>query len=144
MAFDEKAEGKEGVHASMRLFELARLYQAWGKYSQSIEMYEKAFPLADKQNALKTDPIGYAIVLNDYAAVLKKAGFEQKAESVESRSQKIKDANPGVEPKTKIHYYPTKSFLIVATETLHFKNAHISQPLFTRLTLPGFWREIRL
>jgi tetratricopeptide (TPR) repeat protein len=108
MTLDEKVEGKEGLHASMRLFELARLYQAWGKNSQSIEMYEKAFPLADKQNALKTDPIGYAIVLNDYATVLKKTGLEQKAESAESQAQKIKDANPGVEPKIKIHYYPAK------------------------------------
>jgi tetratricopeptide (TPR) repeat protein len=108
IALDEKVEGKDGPHASMRLFELARLYQAWGKNSQSIEMYEKAFLLADKQNALKTDPIGYAIVLNDYATVLKKADFEQKAESIENKAQKIRDANPGVEPKFKVRYYPTK------------------------------------
>jgi hypothetical protein len=30
------------------------------------------------------------------------------------------------------------------TETLHFENARVAQPLFTRLTLPGFWREIKL
>jgi tetratricopeptide (TPR) repeat protein len=108
IALDEKAEGKDATHASMRLFELARLYQAWGQNSQAIETYEKAFSLAGKQNVIKTDPIGYAVVLNDYAIVLKKAGFAKKTELVESEAQKIRDANPSVEPKVKIRYYPTK------------------------------------
>lgn len=108
VAFDEKAEGKDGAHAGMRLFELARLYQAWGRYSAAIDGYEKAIPLAAKYGAEKSDPIGYATVLGDYLALLKEAGFEQRAESVEVEIKELKDANPGAEPKLEIRYYPTK------------------------------------
>jgi hypothetical protein len=31
----------------------------------------------------------------------------------------------------------------MATETLHFENARFALSFFTRLTLPGFWREIQ-
>jgi hypothetical protein len=46
--------------------------------------------------------------LDDYAAVLKKAGLEQRAAAAAAKAQKIKDANPGLKAKIIIHYYQTK------------------------------------
>jgi hypothetical protein len=33
--------------------------------------------------------------------------------------------------------------MLIEKGWLNFENAQLKQPLFTRLTLPGFWREIK-
>jgi tetratricopeptide (TPR) repeat protein len=108
MTLEDKIEGKDGPHASSDWFELARLYQAWGKYDASIEAYEKAFPLEAKYGYDKIDPAVDAIIWDDYASVLKKAGLDAKAKSAEIQAQKIRDENPGQTASPKFHYYPTK------------------------------------
>ena len=106
MALDAKCEGVDGPHASMRWFELARLYQAWGKYELSCQAYEKAIPLAEEYGAEKQDPIVFAEVLNDFSVALIKCNRESVAESAKARAEAIKAANPGASPKMKLHYYP--------------------------------------
>ena len=107
MVLGEKIEVKEGPHASSRWFELARLYQAWEKYDASIEAYEKAFPLEAKCGYDKINPAEDAIIRDDYANVLKKAGFDAKAKSAEAQAQKIRDEYPGQTASPKFRYYPS-------------------------------------
>jgi tetratricopeptide (TPR) repeat protein len=108
IALDEKADGKGGPRASMRLFELARLYQAWSKYELSRDAYEEAIPLAERYGVEKDDPINFATVLNDFAAILTKCGQESLAEAAKARAQMIRDSNPGATAKVKLQYYPEK------------------------------------
>jgi tetratricopeptide (TPR) repeat protein len=108
ISLEEKIEGKGGPNASSRWLELARLYQAWGKYDESIAAYEKAFPLEAKYGYDKANPEVDAIMWDDYAKVLKKAGLDAKAKSAEAHAQKIRDENPGKIANPKFLYYPEK------------------------------------
>ncbi len=105
---EKEIEGKDGPHASSRWFELARLYQAWGKYEASIEAYEMAFTLEEKYGYDKINPLENATIWDDYASVLKKAGLDSKVESAKSRAQKIRDEHPGETAKITFLYYPVK------------------------------------
>src|ERR1700722_7815365 len=67
LAIFDETEGKDGPSASSCWFELARLYQAWGKYGASVEAYEKAFPLEAKYGYDKRNPMADAVMWDDYA-----------------------------------------------------------------------------
>jgi tetratricopeptide (TPR) repeat protein len=105
---EEKSNDPEKEkHSSMRFFELARLYQAWGKNTQAVEYYEKAIASADKQGVDKSDPVNYAVTLEDYAKVLDQINSTVKAQALRQRAKEFRDANPGVEPKVYWRYYPS-------------------------------------
>jgi len=106
---DKKAGDAEKRVACMRLFELARLYQAWGRYDLSREYYEKGFALASRFNPDKVDPIGYAIVLEDYAIVLDQVDGKQGAEAARAHAQELRAANPGKNALEQIRYYPAEA-----------------------------------
>jgi tetratricopeptide (TPR) repeat protein len=108
MKLDEKTDGPEGPLASMRWLELARLYQAWGKFDESILAYEKGYPLAQKRGAEQSDPIGCAIVLTDYAAALESAGRHSRAQEIETSAKVLRESHPGMQAKIQIRYYPAK------------------------------------
>jgi tetratricopeptide (TPR) repeat protein len=109
MALDEKTEGKKGPHSIKRLLELARLYQAWDKNDLSRETYEKAFPIVNKYDADKEDPIGFATVLDDYASVLEKLDLHAEATAARAQAAEVRRANPGKAAITKIRHYPAPS-----------------------------------
>jgi len=110
MDLEERIEGDEGAHASSDWFELARLYQAWGRYEDSIKAYEKAFPIEAKCGYDKIHPEEDVIIWNDYAKVLQKAGYDDRAKIAMAHAQKIKDALPWWSPlrtgKPAFRYYP--------------------------------------
>ena len=106
LELDAKTEGKEGRHASMRWFELARLYQAWGKDELSRESYEKAFPLAEEQHASGNDPISVAMALDDYAGVLDSLGLGADSAKARERAESLRRANPDKKALVKILHYP--------------------------------------
>lgn len=105
LALDEKPEGPKGAYASSRYFELARLYQGWGKDEMSVEAYEKAFSLL-KKNQYEDDPIGAAIALSDYAKVLRKTGHSDKADAKMAEADTLRKAHSGESPKVTFRYYP--------------------------------------
>jgi tetratricopeptide (TPR) repeat protein len=105
LKLEEKVYGVDGGHASMRWFELARLYYAWGKYPDSVAAYEHAFDLADKLEAQKSDPVTYAACCRDFAGALDKTGDSARAQQERAKAASIHEERQ--EPK--ILYYPSKS-----------------------------------
>jgi tetratricopeptide (TPR) repeat protein len=104
LKLEEKVYGVDGGHASMRWFELARLYYAWGKYPDSVIAYEHAFELVDKLEAQNLDPITYAACRKDFADALDKTGNSPRAKQERLKAASIREAHQ--EPK--ILYYPSK------------------------------------
>lgn len=104
LALEEKVFGPDGGHASMRWFELARLYDAWGRYQDSVAAYDKGFPLADRLNADKEQPGTYAVCLRDFAAVLDKSGDSLRAQEMRRRAS----AFGNTPPELALKYYPRK------------------------------------
>lgn len=105
LRLEEKVYGVDGGHASMRWFELARLYFAWGRYPDSVAAYEHAFPLADRLDAQKSDPVTYAACLRDFADALDKAGDSARANQEREKAASIREERPS----PNILYYPGKS-----------------------------------
>jgi tetratricopeptide (TPR) repeat protein len=103
---EEPIYGADKGHAYMRWFELARLYDAWGRYKDSVRAYQRAFPAALKLGFDEKYPKAYSHLLHDYADEFDKAGAPP------SRSQEVrKHAGP---KKTEalemdIHYYPPRN-----------------------------------
>ena len=104
LGMEARIYGVGGGHASMRWFELARLYYAWGRYGDSVAAYEKAFPLADQHDAQKRDPVTYAACLRDFANALDKAGASSRAQQEREKASSIHEQPPS----PKILYYPIK------------------------------------
>jgi len=102
---EEKVYGAGGGHASMRWFELARLYFAWGRYHDSVGAYEQAFGLADQLDAQKRDPVTYAACVRDFADALDKVGASSRAEHERARAASIREQPPS----PNILYYPSRT-----------------------------------
>jgi tetratricopeptide (TPR) repeat protein len=105
LKLEEKVYGVDGGHASMRWFELARLYYSWGRYPDAVAAYEHAFPLADARDVRKSDPVTYAGCRRDFADALDKAGDSKRAKQERELAASIQEQRQ--EPK--ILHYPSKS-----------------------------------
>jgi tetratricopeptide (TPR) repeat protein len=88
-------------------FELARLYDAWGKPGLSIEHYRNALPLVS--GYIKFDPLGYAMVLDDFAAVLDEAGQSVEASQIRKQSDELRKNNPGKKARFQPEPYPKRT-----------------------------------
>jgi len=80
---------------SKRLSELARLTFDEGKYQDSVAFYEQALPILEKLGAPRSDPIGYATYLEDYAFAMARNGSDDQAAQVRAKALAIRRANPG-------------------------------------------------
>jgi tetratricopeptide (TPR) repeat protein len=105
LRLEDEVYGVGGGHASMRWFELARLYYAWGRYQDSVAAYEQAFPLADRHDARKSDPLTYAACLRDFADALDQTGASSRAQQEREKAASIREQAPS----PKILHYPRKA-----------------------------------
>ncbi len=105
LTLEEPVDGVDGGHASMRWFELARLYYAWGRYPDSVAAYEHAFSLVDAGDARKSDPATYATCRRDFADALAKSGDSNRAKQQRDLAASIS----AVPQAPKFLYYPIKS-----------------------------------
>ena len=90
---------------SKRLSELARLTFDEGKYQDSVAFYEQALPILEKLGAPRSDPVGYASYLEDYAFAMARNGNENNAAQVRAKALAIRRANPGKEAQFVPLYY---------------------------------------
>jgi tetratricopeptide (TPR) repeat protein len=95
LTLQEQVSGRESGLATMRLFELARVYDASAKYSESIKNYEEAIKNVRALGIENSDPIGFAMVLHDYASVLGKAKRENESIHVKKEAEGLWSRNPG-------------------------------------------------
>lgn len=104
LTLEEKVYGVDGGHASMRWFELARLYYAWGKYPESVAAYEHGFRLVDALDARKSHPGMYAACSRDFADALDKTGDSKRAKQERDLAASI----PEQFQEPKMLHYPSK------------------------------------
>jgi len=100
-------ESRSTEWIASRHFELARLYYAWGKPGLSTEHYRKALPLVSGKK--KSDPIGYALVLDDFAVVLVENGESVEASQIRKQSDELRKNNPEKKAKFQPEPYPKRT-----------------------------------
>jgi tetratricopeptide (TPR) repeat protein len=95
----DKSEGKAENLRTPTLLELARLLHDTNQHDKAVPIYQKATSELDKGDITRVDPIGYALVLDDYAQSLRASGNAKLADEVTARSVSIKEANKGMTAK---------------------------------------------
>ena len=92
---------------SARYFELARLYADQQKYALAIPYFERAIALLNEA-ARAQDPVGYALVLEDYARALQAEGEEQKHLEIVTRIEQLKQQNSAKQARFVARHYHTE------------------------------------
>lgn len=87
-----------------RYYELARLYHVWGKQQKAIQCYREALAATDQRN-IRSDPIGFAAVLDEFASYLDEAGQTNEAADIRKQSAELRNNNPGKGAKFKLEPY---------------------------------------
>jgi tetratricopeptide (TPR) repeat protein len=77
------------------LAELGRLNLAQNKLPEALSYFERAMPELEKANAAKTDPIGYAEILDDFKVALVKSSKASDAANVAKQADALRAANSG-------------------------------------------------
>ena len=77
------------------LAELGRLKLAQNNLPEAVGYFERAMPELDKANAGKSDPIGYAEILDDYKVALLKSDKAADAARVAKQAETLRAANTG-------------------------------------------------
>jgi len=95
------------AYLSQNLLELARLYKSAGQYNKANTQFEKAVPLLENLNIERSDPIGYAKVLEDYVFTLEKSGSIAKSEEWKNQIKKLKNKYPNKQPYFIAQQYPS-------------------------------------
>ncbi len=84
----------EIAYTSQNTLELARLYKTMGKYAAANVEFEKAIKMLIPMQIENTDPIGYAITLEDYVFTLRESGLHEKAKNVQVEIDGLRAKNP--------------------------------------------------
>ncbi len=77
------------------LAELGRLNLAQNKLPEALSYFERAAPELDKANVGKSDPIGYAEILDDYKVALLKSDKPSDAARIAKQAEALRAANAG-------------------------------------------------
>jgi tetratricopeptide (TPR) repeat protein len=79
----------------MSLVELARLNYDQKKYSQAVGYFSRAFSDMDRFDASRREPIGYADLLDEYAAALTAIGRGLEGKEAKAKASSIRVNNQG-------------------------------------------------
>ena len=94
---------------SSRYYELARLYDAWGKPDRSVQCYRKALTLTDEK-LKQADPVGFADGLDEFSSFLDKAGQSAEALQIKNQAADLRTANLHKQARfIKLEPYPKRS-----------------------------------
>ncbi len=99
---------QNGGPAYLSLVELARLNLDRQQYSNAVEYFDRVVPELETSHADTRDPIGYAQVLDEYAASLEKTGKNGLAGKFRDRAGDLRKAYPGKSAHTERTPYGTQ------------------------------------
>jgi len=108
LRLEEEAEGPNGGSSSLRIFELARLNLDTGHYDQAVIWYERGIPLARSMAVDRSDPIGFANELDDFATALEHTSDSARAAELHKESAALRAEHPGALATFPARRYPTQ------------------------------------
>lgn len=95
------------AYLSQNLLEFARFLIAQNRVQDAVPLIDKAIPLLDRLDVAKSDPIGYAELLDDYQTALKSVGRNPEASDMAAKAAALRQANPGKQARFKPDRYPS-------------------------------------
>lgn len=95
---EEESSGKSSGLTSMRLLELARVKYAKAENVSAGRLYARAISNIRALGIGTSDPLGFALVLDDYGVVLAKAGNMADAETIRAEAIQLREENQSRKP----------------------------------------------
>jgi tetratricopeptide (TPR) repeat protein len=88
------------------LAEYARMLQNNGRPRDALPLYARALDALNQTSVGETDPIGFALFLDNHAACLRSAGDDRQAGAIADRAAQLRREHPGEKAKfTNAHLY---------------------------------------
>jgi tetratricopeptide (TPR) repeat protein len=94
------------AHLTQNLLEYARFLVGLGRYSGAATLYDRAIPMLESLGMEADDPLGYALVLDEYESLLKHTERASEASSVAARAKLLRETRTGRDPKFRPEAYP--------------------------------------
>lgn len=105
LALIDKSKGEADKLRPPALAEYSRLLHDVGQHAKAVPIYERAVSELEKAGILSSDPLGYAVLLDDYAESLTAAGFAERAATISARSSSIKAEHKNETPHFQARRY---------------------------------------
>ncbi len=83
---------------SANYFELAHLFYDTGRKKESVQYFTSGLETIKKLGAVKSDPIGVALLFEEYGEALDLSGRNEEAKLAKAEALKIRNAHPGQGP----------------------------------------------
>lgn len=99
LEIEESVSGPDSGLTSMRLLELGRLHLDRGQVDKAMPYFRRAIRLVERLGIERTDPIGLALVYDDYAAATLGVGLRDEAESATEEAKRLRSDNAGLSAK---------------------------------------------
>ncbi|MFT3866964.1 MAG: tetratricopeptide repeat protein [Nibricoccus sp.] len=93
LALIDKAKGEADKLLPPALSEYSRLLHDIGEHAKAVPIYERAMSELEKVGIESSDPLGYAVLLDDFAESLTAAGLVDRAKAISTQSSSLKAAH---------------------------------------------------
>lgn len=78
------------------------------QFGKAVEYFERVMPYLNEQEWDKRDPVGYAVLLDEYATSLERAGKSGAVEVLRGRAEVLRKTFPGKSSQTDRTPYGTQ------------------------------------
>jgi tetratricopeptide (TPR) repeat protein len=102
----EKLPDTQDSNLTQMLLEYGRFLASWSRHSDAVKFYDRSMPILASVGIEKIDPLGYALVLDEYEAILKSAGRIEDATAVAGRAKLLRETHKGQSPGFVPEPYP--------------------------------------
>lgn len=108
LEIEEKLSGAESGLTFMRLLELGRLQLGREQLDKAMPYFRRAVRLVEQLGLERTDPIGLALVYDDYAASTLGVGLRDESEAATEEAKRLRTEYAGLSAKfVPVSYEPT-------------------------------------
>ena len=101
LKMEEGLPTRNSRNIGIRFFELARLMYDQKRYKDAARYYSDALREVEQNNGVKSDPIAFAGIYEEYADALAQSGENNSAQEALRKAKSLREANSGQEAKFK-------------------------------------------
>jgi tetratricopeptide (TPR) repeat protein len=99
LQMEEGFPQRNGRNIGIRLFELARLTYDQKRFKDAASYYARALLEVERNDGVKSDPIAFARIYEEYGDALLQTGQDGAAQEALQRARILREANPNLKAK---------------------------------------------
>jgi hypothetical protein len=105
LALEQGLQKPDPANITKRWSELGRLYQDQRRFRESADYFSRAVPELERLGVVESDPVGFALYLDDYSQSLLQSGQAAPAAAAAARASELRANNASRSAEfTPMHY----------------------------------------